>query len=66
VDVACRRINLGQISTSKELAQEGHEVTLSVNGVGLGANLMDDAVLQKDGYGKIARFRIIEMRCDPK
>jgi len=44
-DVAGRCINLGQISTAKEMAQEDHEVSLRLNGAGLGANVMENAML---------------------
>jgi len=45
VNVAGRRINLGQISTAKEMAQEDHEVSLRLNGAGLRANVMNNAML---------------------
>jgi hypothetical protein len=45
VDVAGRRINLGQIPTAKEMAQEDHKVSLRLNGAGLGANIVDNAIL---------------------
>jgi hypothetical protein len=45
VDVAGRRINLGQISTAKEMTQEYYEVSFRLNGAGLGANVMDNAML---------------------
>jgi hypothetical protein len=61
VDVAGRRINLRQISTAKKMAQEDHEVSLRLNGAGLAANVMDNAMLKKYSHGKVARFRIIEM-----
>jgi hypothetical protein len=45
VDVAGRCINLGQISTAKEMAQKDHEVSLRLDGAGLGADIVDNAIL---------------------
>jgi len=65
-DVAGLRINFGQVSTAKKMAQKDHEILLRLDEVGLGANIVDDATLQEHDHGEVARLRIREMRGNPK
>jgi len=65
-DVAGGSINMRQIPPTKEVAQEDYEISLRLNGVGLGANVVNNAALKKRGHGEVAWLRIIEIGGDPK
>jgi hypothetical protein len=43
------------------VAQEGHEISLCLDGVGLGANVVNNATLEKCSYGEVSWLRVIEM-----
>ena len=64
--IAGARINLRQIPATKEVAQDDHEISLGLDGVGLGANVVNNTTLEKRGYGKVAWLRVIEMGGYPK